>query len=273
MCVTIILFVCISGIDVSERKIVHCVVRRIESDDGSAQRRSLLFSNTSGATLSTPSKSLSFCFFDSSNTNVLALSPRTLCRGLYQSDTPFDKTFELKVLQLMNARYGPDGNYFGGEFELIEDIGIRKDILDHQTRKVSQYIHEIHGIKDLQCTRAALLSHTATDQEYSRWLYTNERGELTSLHTDSSEITVNACISSSNFQGSDICFQTFANSDQSSAESQREFLDTSNVLNSSNIVHVRQRPGQALWHRGDMPHSVAPLVAGTRFNLLMWFSH
>jgi len=75
----------------------------------------------------------------------------------------------------------------------------------------------------------------------------DDDGNLTSIHVDDSDITINFCLGSS-FTGSQLRFMN----------------------NDKEIFEYQQVSGQDIIHLGNYKHEVLPIMSGTRFCLILW---
>mmetsp|Transcript_266 Transcript_266/g.424 ORF Transcript_266/g.424 Transcript_266/m.424 type:complete len:296 (-) Transcript_266:1568-2455(-) len=139
-------------------------------------------------------------------TNIYSFTTRRYRQNIFSTESPLSNLFETTISQLLQQRY-PNALRTSGEYELDSDIRVDKCFLDQELTRIKTYIRDYFGENELKCTRVAVLCHTPEEQTHARWMYKDSKGEITSVHTDSSYITLNVCMSSSQFHGSDIIFE------------------------------------------------------------------
>jgi hypothetical protein len=103
---------------------------------------------------------------------------------------------------------------------------------------------------------------TSGSDSFARWQYRSDNGEITSAHSDSSDITINLCLGRT-FTGSQLMFHSPPPTTSSST--------TTTTTTSANIT-VEQKAGEAVVHLGEHIHDVAPIVTGERYNLVLWIN-
>ena len=115
----------------------------------------------------------------------------------------------------------------------------------------------------LRPTRVRVVRHRGGgDDQFSLWHYTPADGEpSTNAHQDSSDITLNACLSTTSLAGGELTFS--ADTPEAAAVESEAGPD--------GTLRVAHQAGVALLHRGAVTHEVAAVTAGERVNLIVWY--
>jgi hypothetical protein len=91
------------------------------------------------------------------------------------------------------------------------------------------------------------------------------------LHVDDSDITINLCLGTEDFTGSELSFTGWQPVTWPAIAAAQRRLHRDPTAADKELQGVRPRAGRALIHRGSFPHRTSPIVSGERFNWVLWF--
>mmetsp|Transcript_29732 Transcript_29732/g.41846 ORF Transcript_29732/g.41846 Transcript_29732/m.41846 type:complete len:197 (+) Transcript_29732:26-616(+) len=180
---------------------------------------------------------------------------RQVADELYQISHLFDESFEQNLLAIIE-NYIKSGQLKSDETSEIE---IEKMGLQPTFEKLIQTVvlpltrDLFPDLKDLvydSCYGFVVHHLFGEDANYDNWNYVDEEGNVTSLHVDDSDITLNYCIGK-NFSGS---LLKFYGEDKTTKQ----------------VVDCPQKPRSGYMHKGSNWHEVLPIESGERFNVILW---
>jgi hypothetical protein len=91
------------------------------------------------------------------------------------------------------------------------------------------------------------------------------------LHVDDSDITINLCLGTEDFTGSELSFAGWQPVTWPAVAAAQRRLHRDPTAADKELQGVRPRAGRALIHRGSFPHRTSPITGGERFNWVLWF--